>query len=596
MNSFSKTTLILCYIFMFYTGAIYYPRWNKPAGLATIAWDASGYYMYLPAIFIYQDLKHCQFKDEILKKYEPTPVGDFQQAFVHQKSGNYVMKYPLGHAITMSPFFFIGHLVAKITAYPADGFSYPYQVCVGMGLLLMGFIGLYFLRKILLEYFNDRTVGILLLVYVLGTNYLNFATIDQSITHSALFTYYTLLIYLSILFYKNPRYLTALSIGLLTGLMTLTRPTEILSALIPLFWGVSSFADLGLRWAFFRKHISNYLIAILGFLFLVSWQLIYWKYASGEWIVYSYQEQGFYWSKPHVWDYTFSYKSGWLLYCPMMILPFIGLLPFCFQKKNVWAVLSFFALNFYVVTAWDAWDYGGSSGRAMVQSYPILAFPIAVLIEQMNKYKWTMLLFYPFIFLFTYLNIWWTHQAHKGGIQVSDSTEAFYWRTVGRWTIDDFDRKLLDNPHSFAGYPTDSIVIYTNDFEKDSSINSFLENGNRKIKVDKDKIFSTEYFIDRTKEMNKKWVRASADISCGDKEWNKWKQTLFYIKFHNDAQMIQENMIRVQRIIDYNQTKNISVDAKIPSGKWTKMSVFFWNFNGDKPLTIDNLKVIVFDK
>lgn len=99
----SVIALCFCFIIMIYTAFIFYPKWKQSGTEATISWDASGYYMYLPALFIYKDIKKCAFKDSILAKYSPTP--DFQQAFVHTKSGNYVMKYSSGQAITMMPFF-----------------------------------------------------------------------------------------------------------------------------------------------------------------------------------------------------------------------------------------------------------------------------------------------------------------------------------------------------------------------------------------------------------------------------------------------------------------------------------------------------------
>ena len=33
-------------------GLFYYPKWQKPDTEATIGWDVSGYYAYLPAAFI----------------------------------------------------------------------------------------------------------------------------------------------------------------------------------------------------------------------------------------------------------------------------------------------------------------------------------------------------------------------------------------------------------------------------------------------------------------------------------------------------------------------------------------------------------------
>jgi hypothetical protein len=42
--------------------------------------------------------------------------------------------------------------------YLADGFSTPYQLAMQLGALLMCLLGLWYLRKLLLEYYKDRTV------------------------------------------------------------------------------------------------------------------------------------------------------------------------------------------------------------------------------------------------------------------------------------------------------------------------------------------------------------------------------------------------------------------------------------------------------
>lgn len=166
----SRFSLIICMLAILYTGLIYYPKWEKPGTEATISWDVSGCYMYLPAFLIYKDAKKCNFKESIIQKYYPTP--DFQQAFQHA-SGNYVMKYSSGQAIMMLPFFIAGHLFARISSYPADGFSYPYQSAIGLGMLIYAFIGLWYLRKVLLTYFSDTVTAITIAAIVLASNYFN---------------------------------------------------------------------------------------------------------------------------------------------------------------------------------------------------------------------------------------------------------------------------------------------------------------------------------------------------------------------------------------------------------------------------------------
>jgi len=122
--------------------ALWYPKWEKPGTEATLSWDVMGYYLYLPAGLIYKDLEKVAFKEEIIKKYNPT--AGFYQAFKHEKSGNYVMKYSIGLAVLYSPFFLLGHAYALISDYPPDGFSLPYQIAISWGSLFIAFLGLWF--------------------------------------------------------------------------------------------------------------------------------------------------------------------------------------------------------------------------------------------------------------------------------------------------------------------------------------------------------------------------------------------------------------------------------------------------------------------
>jgi hypothetical protein len=120
--------------------------------------------MYLPATFIYHDLKKCGFADSLLKKYHPTP--DFQQALpsffgqlryeIYNGAGSYVFSI-----------FLCSTYYRTIYKYPADGFSLPYQFCISFGMMLYAFLGLFILRKTLLRFFPDKIAAITLLVITL---------------------------------------------------------------------------------------------------------------------------------------------------------------------------------------------------------------------------------------------------------------------------------------------------------------------------------------------------------------------------------------------------------------------------------------------
>ena len=57
---------------------------------------------------------------------------------------------------------------------------------------------------------------------------------------------------------------------------------------------------------------------------IVFIQLSYWKYASGEWIVYSYGDQGFNFLHPAIKRGLIGANIGWWLYTPLMLLAMPG--------------------------------------------------------------------------------------------------------------------------------------------------------------------------------------------------------------------------------------------------------------------------------
>jgi len=92
--------------------------------------DGMGYYLYLPALFIYNDIGDYTATFEVLKQYQPNQADPREDIYGFRESptGKVVNKYPVGGAILQAPFFFAAHLFAvSSSTYAADGFSLPYQ-------------------------------------------------------------------------------------------------------------------------------------------------------------------------------------------------------------------------------------------------------------------------------------------------------------------------------------------------------------------------------------------------------------------------------------------------------------------------------------
>ncbi|NJK97975.1 MAG: hypothetical protein HC905_26440, partial [Bacteroidales bacterium] len=133
---------------------------------------------------------------------------------------------------------------AVITDVPTDGFSLPYQYSLALGFVLYSFIGLWFFRKILLEYFSDKLTAIILVIIVLGTNFLQYATVKNLEQTNALFNLLAIITWFTIKWHKKQKLRYLIFISLSCSLMVLVKPSEIFCYLIPLLWGVFNRSSL----------------------------------------------------------------------------------------------------------------------------------------------------------------------------------------------------------------------------------------------------------------------------------------------------------------------------------------------------------------
>ena len=597
-RSWSMWALVLSCLWIWLVGFFYYPKWNKGRTEATISWDVSGYYYYLPALFIYHDIKHLSWSDSIQQKYYPASTQ--YQAFDHP-SGVKVMKYAAGMAVQYLPWFLIAHGIALMTDFPADGFSAPYQFMLSFGSIFMACLGLWFLRRLLLRYFDDSTVALTLMLLVFGTNYLNYSAIDGAMTHNYLFTLYAMLLWFTDRWYRQPNWMDSFAIGACLGLAALTRPTEIIAGGIPLLWGLTDIRNLPERLRYWWNE-RRYVMLALGVMAAIgSIQIIYWKWVAGEFLVYSYQDQGFSWLHPHLGNGLFSYKKGWLVYTPMMVLALIGFYYLWKQWRSLfWATLSFSMAFIYITFAWDIWWYGGSLGqRAMVQSYAVLSVPFAATLGGIKNWKpWARWVAGMTITLFTYYNLWLTHQAHKGGLlDPENMTKAYFWKVLGRYHQPEDYKKLMDTDEYFEGVRKDVREIAFFDFEADSTIHSCDYpplDGIRSLCLDQEHPYSAEYSM-QLLPGDATWVRISFKAWAPHKEWDLWKMTQLLVRFYRNEQKVKENYIRIQRFLNDQQEVLLFMDVKIPRGDFNRMSFLFWNLNSDRQLVLDDIKVETFN-
>ncbi len=576
----SKGVLIAGCLALAFASMIYYPKWKMGRTEATISWDVSGYYLYLPALFIYHDLRKLEFKKVIDEKYYPSSSP--YQSYSHA-SGNQVMKYTCGLAILYSPFFLLAHGLARITGSPADGYSTMYQFMLSLGSLVYAFLGLWMLRLLLRRYFDEGLTALCLAILVFATNYFDYASITGAMSHNYLFTLYTALLLLTDQYYRDRKARWFYLAAGLCGLMVLIRPTETISLFILLGWGIRSEAKLRERIFSFTGQLPLMLTGLLSFLVAPAIQLIYWKYVAGEWLVYSYQDQGFSWFEGHhILQGLFSYRAGWLVYSPIMILSLAGLVINGYLKKPwTWVYTVFFLTSLYLTFAWDEWTYGGSLGqRALVQHYPVFLLGLASSLEMIRKHDWLNRLFYLLIGFCIAYNLWLTHQAHRGGIyEAGMMNKAYFWHTLFKFANDPESKKLLDTNEPI--YPLDETkanllldTLYapdSNNCPSESSSVVLYENaapaGTLKIK---------------------------ALVRTPQKEWDVWQMAQLIVQYFKGDQSVKTVLIRVNRFLNDGEEKWIDLVTKSPDKTFDRLKISLWN-PGPKPACVNATKIYVAD-
>jgi len=420
---------------------------NSTKRATRLDWDVFGYYLYLPAQFIYHDIK-LEKKEEwltpILTKYNPT--NSFYQAYKGPK-GIYVMKYSMGLSIIYSPFFFVADFVAPKLGYARDGFSPPYQYLLMIGSLVVSLLGLWFMFLILERYFSSTISFLVIALIAFGTNYYVMTTYDGLMPHNFVFTFYAIMLYYTIKWYEVQKIKYATIIGFCLGISTLIRPTSIVVAIIPVLWEIGNWKALKTRLTlFFKNYFQIFILMLIAFIVLLP-QFIYWKSTSGQWLYYSYPYEKVDFFKSHIINVLFSYKKGWLVYTPMMILAIVGFYHLYKQKNKLfYPVFIFVIINAYIISCWDCWWYGGSfAERPFVESYVFMAFPLAALLNFAFEKKY--LFGIPVLLIslvFTYLNIFQTKQAMQGILHTSLTTKEYYWRVFLKNQSTEEDKRWLE--------------------------------------------------------------------------------------------------------------------------------------------------------
>ncbi len=384
-----------------------------------IEFDVKSYYSYLPATFIYKDisLKFLDNNSRINNEMWPVTLDN----------GNRLIVTSYGLSVLYSPFFFLAHGYAKLSnKYEADGYTMPYQLAINFSAVFYLILGLFFLRKLLLKYFKEWIVAFTLIAVTVGTNLAFFASYAAAMPHTYNFALITIFLWLVIKWYESPSRLMSIGIGALLGFIALIRPTNILVFFILLLWNVYSGKDLKNRLLLYIRRFDYVLIMLAFFILIWMPQFFYWKQVSGHWIFYSYSAKNasFFWMNPQIFDILFSVKKGWFVYTPIMLIAVIGIFFLRYKLKGAfWPILVFLVFNIYTQASWWCWWFGGGfSIRTFIDSYGIMALPLAMIIDNTSQRKIIRYVMPAIIIVLTWYNTFQINQYNHNAIH-------FWWNS-----------------------------------------------------------------------------------------------------------------------------------------------------------------------
>lgn len=444
MKKSVNTAIIILSIFI---GALFAGHfWNSRS---TFYGDGLGYYLYLPSTFIYHN--HTSLAEYPTDKQIPAQTLSMLDGLknnLKSPKGYILNQYTYGVALMELPFFLMAHTYEQTKRLPANGFSEHYNIMMKAATLFYALLGLYILFLALKRFFPSTHILLGLSIIALGTNFLWFTVVQAGMAHIMLFFLVASLLYCTIRIYESPKPIYFILLGLITGLIVLIRPTDIIVLLIPLLYKVYNSKTFKEKLNFINRHKWMILLAALSFILVWLPQFFYWKALTGQYLFYSYGNQSFDWLHPHLLAGLFSYGNGWLAYSPVMLFSIAGLFFLNKGSKSFrLMILLILPIYVYIIYSWYCYNYiNGFGSRPMINIYPLLAIPLVGFIQYIAQQKRIIAILAGTLIVFlSAISYSYAVQQAMGNLASDNSNQTFNMHTLFRYKLDYNDLVCNDN-------------------------------------------------------------------------------------------------------------------------------------------------------
>lgn len=359
-----------------------YRSWHA---LDVIRSDGWGYYLPLPAIFVWGD-PHLTFLN---RADLPAAISHYHAANgvwqgLRAVGGGFLDKYAFGVAVLQLPFFLFALVVSKILWGSVNGFEWPFHAANAISGLFYFGLGSYLIYRACRQRYERLPSALALAAIMLLTNLLFYGSFESSYAHVYGFAILSAVVYLTVRRIETgiaPSLRDFALFGFLMGLAVAVRPTNAIYA--PLFLIFAGCIPLS-------RFILGGVCGVLAAAVAASPQMLLWYVTTGHPIYYSYTGEGFHFRSPELRNYLISIRKGVLFWHPLYFVMIVCLLLQYPQRRLETAIAALIVFGgLYIGASWGDYTFGDSFGsRQSIELLPILTVPFAGGIAWLASTRW----------------------------------------------------------------------------------------------------------------------------------------------------------------------------------------------------------------
>jgi len=299
------------------------------------------------------------------------------------ENGRRVNFAPIGCALLWAPFYGAGHVVARLTGAPADGYSQPYISAVAYASALYGFLAVLLSADIARRVVGRGVTAVSLVL--IGTPLAYYIYISPPFSHATSAFAVSLFVWTWLRVRDTWTPAQVAGLAALGALMAMVREQDVFFLLGPALDYVVTASRSERRSVF--AHVG---IGVAAFVAAYAPQLVAYQALNGHPSQTELVSRKLTWTSPHAFEVLFSLEHGLFAWTPMALFA-IGGLVWLAARRASWphpdarwiaaCALVMVAGQIYVSGAVESWTVAGSFGqRRFVALTPLLTLGLATLL------------------------------------------------------------------------------------------------------------------------------------------------------------------------------------------------------------------------